>query len=356
MNMLSTEVETSHDPEGYDVPAVEAWIRDRIDGVCTPLKWTRLLGGHSNLTYRVDSQNGLSAVIRRPPRGELLPKAHDMGREWAVITALAPTAVPVPQGYAFCEGPDVTGAWFYLMELLDGHPLYNLEDTNEWVPQSKREQLACSFIDILADLHALDPDEIGLGDLGKKEGYVARQVRTWYRSWMSSIEAAQYDDDRAHELQRFFIGNVPEQGKARRVHGDYGLHNCLVGPNCTVAAVVDWEISTLGDPLADLGYALNQWPACRDEIPGDSVAATSAPGFPPQQVLVERYAERTGRDLSKLDYYLAFNRWKTAAINHGVYARYMAGQKSTEGIDLDGLVTTIDTSLTLSAELVGKIR
>ena len=218
MNMLSTEVETSHDPEGYDVPAVEAWIRDRIDGVCTPLKWTRLLGGHSNLTYRVDSQNGLSAVIRRPPRGELLPKAHDMGREWAVITALAPTAVPVPQGYAFCEGPDVTGAWFYLMELIDGHPLYNLEDTNEWVPQSKREQLACSFIDILADLHALDPDEIGLGDLGKKEGYVARQVRTWYRSWMSSIEAAQYDDDRAHELQRFFIDNMPEQGKARLVH------------------------------------------------------------------------------------------------------------------------------------------
>ena len=132
-------------------------------------------------------------------------------------------------------------------------------------------------MDVLADLHALDPDEIGLGDLGKKEDYVGRQLRTWYRSWTSSIADAEYDDPRAHELREYLAANIPDQGPARVVHGDYGLHNCLIRSEGLVVAVVDWEISTLGDPLADLAYALNQWAELGEDREG---AATALPGFP----------------------------------------------------------------------------
>ena len=351
---------TNHDeslgPEGYQVDAVEAWVATHIEGFNPPFKWTRLEGGHSNLTYQIDDASGRQAVIRRPPQGQLLPKAHDMSREWAVISALGATPVPVPEALGFCESPDVTGAWFYVMGLIDGHPLYNSEDTNRWVPEEQRQTMACSFIDVLAALHAVDPDDVGLGELGKKENYVGRQLKTWYRSWTSSVEPAQFDDPRAHELQQFFLDNLPEQGPARVVHGDYGIHNCLVGSDCTIAAVVDWEISTLGDPLADLAYALNQWPDPTDAEPPLPEAATAPAGFPTRTELAERYAERTGRDLSNLDYYVGFNRWKSAAIVHGVYARYCEGKKSTEGVNLIEMRSRIERTLTLSEAAVNRLR
>ena len=349
------ETHIDADPEGYDVSAVENWIGENIADLQPPFKWTRLEGGHSNLTYRLDDANGKQAVIRRPPQGVLLPKAHDMSREWALISALGPTHVPVPEAIGFCESPDVTGAWFYLMGSITGRPLYTTEATLDWVPENKRTILAHSFFDVLADLHSLDPDEIGLGDLGKKENYVGRQLKTWYRSWMSSIKPADYDDPRAHDLKQFFLDHMPEQGMARVVHGDYGLHNCLISSDSTVAAVVDWEISTLGDPLADLAYALNQWPQPDDGTPINPDAATAPPGFPPRNDLAQHYADRTGRDINRLDYYIGFNRWKSAAIVHGVYARYMEGKKSTEGIDLDELRNRIDASLTLAEQAVNRL-
>jgi aminoglycoside phosphotransferase (APT) family kinase protein len=238
---------------------------------------------------------------------------------------------------------------------IDGRPLYNAADTLRLVPEDKRVRLAHSFIDVLADLHAVDPDEAGLSDLGKKDDYIGRQLKTWYRSWQASVEPAKLDDPRAHTLQKYFLENTPDQGPARLVHGDYGFHNCLVGNDCTIAAVVDWEISTLGDPLADLAYALNPWPDPSDPTPPLPDAALSPPGFPPRKELARRYAERTGRDLSKLDFYVGFNRWKTAAIIHGVYARYMEGKKSTEGVDLEGLRQMIDRSLTASTEAVARL-
>jgi aminoglycoside phosphotransferase (APT) family kinase protein len=345
----------NREAEGYDVPAVEAWIADNVEGITPPFNWIRLQGGHSNLTYRLEDDDGNLAVIRRPPQGELLPKAHDMSREWALISALGPTGFPVPAAMGFCESPDVTGAWFYVMGLVEGRPLYTPDQTREWVPQDRRVTLAHSFFDTLADLHALDPDEIGLGDLGKKENYVGRQLNTWYRSWTSSMEAAEYDDPRAHDLQRFFLDNMPEQGPARVVHGDYGVHNCLVGADSTIAAVVDWEISTLGDPLADLAYALNPWPESAQDIAANPTLATSVEGFPPRSELAQRYADRTGRDLEMLDFYVGFNCWKTAAIIHGVYARYMEGKKSTEGVDLDHLRGRIASSLAAAEQAVGRL-
>jgi len=342
-------------PEGYDVQAVESWIRDHVDSLEPPFKWIRLEGGHSNLTFKLIDSQGREAVIRRPPQGQLLPKAHDMSREWALISALGPTPVPVPAALGFCESPDVTGAWFYVMGCINGRPLYTNEDTESWVPEDKRLTMANSFVDVLADLHDVDPMAVGLGDLGKHDSYVARQLRTWYRSWNASIEGAEYDDPRAHDLQQFFLDNLPDQGPIRVVHGDYGPHNCLIGPDSSVAAVVDWEISTLGDPLADLAYALNFFPDPTDAIPIAPEAATAVPGFPTRMQMAERYAERTGRDLSNIDYYFGFNRWKSACIVHGVYARYMQGQKSSEGVDLPHMKTRIEGALTMAEQAVSRL-
>ena len=341
--------------EGYDIPAVEAWIAANIPSLTPPFTWTRLPGGHSNLTYKIVALDGAEAVIRRPPMCELLPKAHDMGREWSLIKALGPTAVPVPAALGFCETPEVTGAWFYVMGVVNGRPLYNADDCLEWVAPENRVTLAHSFIDVLADLHSLDPDELGLGDLGKKENYVGRQLKTWYRSWTASIEPAQYDDPRAHELQRYFLEHMPDQGPAKVVHGDYGLHNCLIGADGTVAAVVDWEISTLGDPLADLAYALNQWSEPGDPVLAGPGGPTSLPGFPSRAYLADRYAARTGRDLTMLDFYVGFNRWKTAAIVHGVYARYMEGKKSTEGVDVETLRLRIGLALDSAEQAIERL-
>ena len=335
----------SKEAQGYDIPAVEAWIAENTDGLTPPFEWTRLEGGHSNLTYLLEDASGNKAVVRRPPLGKLLPKAHDMGREWSVISSLAPTGFPVPAAYGFCDDKDVTGAIFYVMGFVEGRPLHNKEQAVEWVPEDKRITMAHSFVDTLADLHAFDPDEIGLGGFAKKEDYIARQVNIWYRSWQASIEPARLDDPRAHDLKQFFLDHTPEQGAARVVHGDYGFHNCLFGADSKVSAVIDWEISTLGDPLADLGYTLKTWPENEADVEKYPDAPTSVSGLPFRAELEERYAERTGSDISKLDFYYAFNHWKSAAIVHGVYARYCAGQKSTEGIDMDLLLKRIMGSL-----------
>ena len=335
-------------PEGYQVDAVEAWIAAHVTALTPPLKWTRLQGGHSNLTYRIEDDAGRIAVIRRPPQGVLLPKAHDMSREWSIISALGPTSVPVAAAHGFCASPDVTGAWFYVMGHVEGRPLYSADDARDWIPASQRQTLGESFISVLAALHSLDPDAIGLGDLGKKEAYVGRQLRTWYRSWTSSTESADYDDPRMHAMQAHLTEHMPEQGPARVVHGDYGLHNVLIDQDSTIAAVVDWEISTLGDPLADLAYALNQWAEPDDAMPVRDGAPTSIGGFATRAELASRYAQLTGRDLSNLSYYTAFNWWKSACIVHGVYARYCEGKKSTAGVDVASLHERIGRYITLA--------
>ena len=320
---MSTHDESAG-PEGYDQPAVEAWIDEHVDSLTPPLDWTRLEGGHSNLTYRLSDRSGRLAVIRRPPQGELLPKAHDMSREWSLISALGPTRVPVPAALAFCESPDITGAWFYVMGLVEGRPLYNAADAIAWVPEDKRRQLAHSFIDVLADLHDVDPDEVGLSNLGKRNGYVMRQLRTWYRSWTASAEPANLDDPRAHELQAFFLEHLPDQGPARIVHGDYGLHNCLTGRDSFIAAVVDWEISTLGDPLADLAYS---YVAC---FMGTGEVLELLPGLPTEDDFIGRYCELTDRGgIPDWTFYKVFQLFRLAAIAQGVYKRGLDGISSS---------------------------
>jgi aminoglycoside phosphotransferase (APT) family kinase protein len=340
------------EPTGFDVPKVSTWLRERLDGLSLPLEWTKLTGGHSNFTYRVDDQAGRSFVLRRPPLGELLPTAHDMGREFTLISALWPTAVPVPEPLAFCDDKEVTGAAFYAMSFVEGRPLYTDVDAEEHLSIEARARTGPSFIDTLAALHALEPDEIGLGGLGKRDSYVGRQLHRWYASWNASKNRELADVDRLHG---FLVDHLPNQSRVSVVHGDYGLHNCRVSTKGDIAAVVDWEISTLGDPLADLAYCINAWVESAEEVSSREDAPTALPGFAKRQELVDRYAERTGEDLSQIEYYRCFNYWKSVCIVQGVYARYLHGQKDTEGIDVEGFPERMERSLQLGVEAAERL-
>jgi aminoglycoside phosphotransferase (APT) family kinase protein len=344
------------DIPGYDRGAVNAWVRENIEGLTPPFQWVQLEGGHSNLTYLLTDTDGREAVIRRPPMGELLPKAHDMGREFKIISGLGPTDVPVATAYGYCEDPSVIGAHFYIMSKVEGRAMYDDEDVEAWLSMDARVRMADSFIETLAKLHSVIPADVGLDDLGRHDGYVARQLRTWYGSWTASAEGAKYDDDRIHSLHEMFQNNLPEQGPARVVHGDYGPHNCMVDADGNIVAVLDWEISTLGDPMADFAYAVNGWGD--PDVEGDSGisgGATTAPGFPSRDRLIERYAEITRADLSQLSFYRSFNYFKTACILHGVYSRYMEGQKSTVGIDVEDLFDRMKNSVTFAANTAAEL-
>jgi len=334
---------------GFDVPVVEEWMAANTR-VVPPCTWIRLEGGHSNLTYELIDADGRSFVIRRPPQGELLPKAHDMWREFRIIDALHPVGVPVAEPIGFCDDRDVCDTHFYVMGKVGGDALYTAEQTAPRLDTEARSRVGDSFIDVLAHLHSIDPTDVGLGELGRHDGYVARQLKTWYGSWTMSAEHADYDDPRLHTLHERLVSDLPEQGPARVVHGDYGVHNVMVDADGRVAAVLDWEIGTLGDPLADFAYALNAWIEPSDAPDAAEVSPTALPGFASRAELADRYAERTGADLSNLGYYRSFNSFKTACIIHGVYARYKLGMKSTDGVDMDGLFERIVRSIELAEQ------
>jgi aminoglycoside phosphotransferase (APT) family kinase protein len=324
------------DELGIDVEPFGEWIAANVEELTPPFRWYRIGGGHSNLTFGLEDATGARAVVRRPPLGKLQPRAHDMGREFTVISALWPTAVPVARPYAYCEDPDVAGAHFYVMGFVDGRPLDSAETILEWLPTPQQRRTAgFASIEVLAALHTLDVDEIGLGDLAKRDGYLLRQLRAWYRSWEeSAADPAGFDDPRAHDIHELLAADPPEQHVARLVHGDYGFHNVLVAADASIAAVVDWELCTLGDPLSDLAYALNRWSIEGDELPGHE-GFTMPAGFPSRTEVVERYQQRTGADVSRLDYYTTFNHWRSACIAQGVYTRYVKGQKQADGEDVE---------------------
>ena len=344
MSSDAKQPEDPNSPVGVDVDRVTPWLRERVDWIAPPLVWTKLAGGHSNFTYRVDDANGNNFVLRRPPLGELLPSAHDMGREFKVMAALWPTPVPVPEPLAMCEDKTVIGANFYAMRTVEGQSLYNVEEAERLVAPDLRRDHGFHFIDVLADLHAIEPESVGLSDLGRPDAYVGRQLKRWKASWDASKTCERPDIDLLHA---YLSDRTPQQGLARIVHGDYGLHNCISNSQGRIAAVVDWEISTLGDSLADLAYAINGWGAVGD-VSKRVIKPSMAPGYPTDLELLERYATRTGVDLSNIDFYVAFNHWKTACIIDGVLARYIHGQKSAEGIDIQALEFGRDEALAKS--------
>jgi len=320
-------------PDGIDAGAVEAWFAENVDGAEPPLAFERISGGRSNLTYGVADAVGHRWALRRPPLGKRLASAHDMAREHRIISALQGTAVPVPPVVGLCEDEDVNGAPFYVMGFVAGPVLRSQRDATEAFDPGQRRAIGERLADTLADIHAVDPDEVGLGDLAKKEEYVARQLRRWYGQWEQSKtrELALVDD--VHER---LSARIPEQGPATLVHGDYRLDNVILdGESGEIAAVLDWELCTLGDPLADVGLLMVYWSELGDDLIPLFDPPTTAPGFPRRDELRDRYAERSGRDLSQLDYYRALGCWKLAIILEGVLARHSAGQYGRAG-EADG--------------------
>jgi aminoglycoside phosphotransferase (APT) family kinase protein len=298
-------------------------------------------GGRSNLTYAVTSGAG-TLVLRRPPLRAVRPTAHDMVREHRVLSALAGTAVPVPATLHLCTDTDVLGAPFYLMERVDGVIVRGALPAGYATDPADRTALAYGLLDVLADLHAVPPDAVGLADFGRPDGYLQRQVRRWLGEW-----EALRDQDRP-ELDRLAADlavAVPDGPTGSVVHGDYRLDNVVLDPvrPDRVRAVLDWEMSTLGDPLADLGLLIVYWRQGDDDparSPMPVPSATALPGFPDRRALVSRYAERTGRDVAALPWYVAFGFFKLAVVVVGIVARQRAGAM-TEDVG-GGMAAVID--------------
>jgi aminoglycoside phosphotransferase (APT) family kinase protein len=332
------------DVPGIDGPQLATWLSANgiASGELTGI--TLIAGGRSNLTYRIDL-GGSRLVLRRPPLGHVLPTAHDMSREFRVLTALNGTDIPVPTPVAICADADVIGAPFYLMEYVDGVVLRTREDGEQLTPDQAR-QLSDRLIEMLAAIHGVDIAATGLTGFGRPEGYLARQLSRWQRQWELSNTREMPGYDRL--VERLAAG-LPADGDHALVHGDFRLDNTLVtlgGQNVrpAVAAVVDWEMSTLGDPLADLGLTLVYWADPDDAHWGDiSIGATvtGMPGFLTRAELADRYAELTGRDLSGIGYYMAFGCFKLAVVLEGIHARFLQHQTVGEGFEREGFAVPV---------------
>jgi aminoglycoside phosphotransferase (APT) family kinase protein len=318
--------------EAIDQPNLEAWFEDHVSGATPPLAFERISGGHSNLTYSVADAAGGRWALRRPPLGRRLASAHDMAREHRIISALQETEVPVPPIAGLCEDDAVNGAPFYVMDFVEGPILRSRKEAERSFDEAHRGPIGERVVDTLISIHSIDPDQVGLGELGKKQDYVARQLHRWQGQWeKSKTRELELIDD----VHRRLSERIPEQEPATIVHGDYRLDNMILTDAGEVAAVVDWELCTLGDPLADVGMLIVYWSEEGDELMPLLEAPTTATGFPTREQVRERYAERSGRDLSEIDFYVALGWWKLAIILEGVYSRYSAGQygKPQEGIE-----------------------
>jgi aminoglycoside phosphotransferase (APT) family kinase protein len=309
--------------DGIDSAGVGAWFTANVPGAQPPLRYEQIAGGHSNLTYRVTDAAGTEWALRRPPLGKTLSSAHDMGREHKVVSALGGTPVPVATVVGLCEDDLVNGAPFYVMDFVRGPILRGVSEAETAFPdEDDRHEIGMRVADTLAAIHAVDPDAVGLGDLGRKEDYAARQLRRWYGQWEKSKTRELAAIDNVHER---LSARIPPQQGASIVHGDYRLDNMILSDSGEVAAVVDWELCTLGDPLADVGTLMAYWPERGAAEISLGEPANLAPGFPLREEIAARYAEASGRDLSDLDFFIALGYWKLAIILEGVYARYAAG-------------------------------
>jgi aminoglycoside phosphotransferase (APT) family kinase protein len=329
------EAERTEAPEGIDRAAVEEWFAANVAGADTPLRFEMIAGGRSNLTYAVTDSAGRRWALRRPPLGKRLGSAHDMEREHKVVSALAPTPVPVAPIAGFCADESVNEAPFYVMEFVEG-PILRTRDDAAQFPEDERRAIGERVVDTLVAIHQVDPDAIGLGDLGKKTDFVPRTLRRWLGQWEKSQTR---ELPLVADVHDRLAARIPEQGAATIVHGDYRLDNVILDPEGEIAAVVDWELCTLGDPLADVGLLLVYWAEEGDELLPLFEPATMAPGFIGREAVRARYAERSGRDLGEIDFYVALGYWKLAIILEGVFARYTAGQYGEQAASDEGAKT-----------------
>ncbi len=308
-----------------DGAKLSAWIVANIAQAEGPFTFAKFPGGQSNPTYRVDSANK-SYVLRRKPFGPILPSAHAVEREYRLIAALHPTGFPVARPYGLCEDPEVIGAPFYIMEMVEGRTLW--DGTLPGMAPADRTEHYDAIVDTLAALHAIDPEAVGLGDYGKPGNYFERQVARWTKQYHASQTDALPEMDR---LIAFLPRTVPEQTRTSIVHGDFRIDNMIFAPTRPrILAVLDWELSTLGDPLADFSYFLMSWvtePEGRSGVKGMTGAET---GIPTIEQVVKRYCGATGRDgVPQLDWYFAYNLFRLAGIVQGIKKRMQDGNASS---------------------------
>jgi aminoglycoside phosphotransferase (APT) family kinase protein len=317
--------------EGFDLPAVERYLRDRVEELPEgEMEVRQFPSGASNLTYllKVGDWEG---VLRRPPLGPVPPKAHDMGRESRVLAKLHEAYPLAPKPYFFCEDESVIGAPFYVMERREGVVVddefpKDVEPTRELCRGISR-----TVADTLAELHAVDPDEAGLGDLGRPEGFLERQVR----GWIGRYEKAKTDEiEEVGQLTEWLVKDIPRSPAPAIIHNDYKLNNLILNPEdlTEVRAVLDWEMATVGDPLFDLAVSLSYWtePTDPDELKEVMPTVTSTPGFMTREELMDRYSYSSGRDLSEMHWYMVFGYFKLAVILQQIYARWKSGQTTDE--------------------------
>jgi aminoglycoside phosphotransferase (APT) family kinase protein len=309
---------------GIDRRPTTVWLEANV-ALVPPLTFDLVAGGRSNLTFKVTDTTGRSVALRRPPTSHVLPTAHDMSREHRIITALAPTPVPVAATLGLCLDVEVTGAPFYVMEFVNGHVLRDAPTAEATLDEAGRRRASESIVDVLAQLHAVDVDAVGLGDLGRREGYLSRQLQRWHGQYDKSQIAGSERLALVDRVYERLSGAIPEQEGVAIVHGDYRLDNTMLADDGSVAAVLDWEICTLGDPLADVGLLMVYWAEPSDLTTALGHAPTTVSGFASRAEMRARYREQTGRDVSNLGYYTAFGYWKLACILQGVAARYLAG-------------------------------
>jgi aminoglycoside phosphotransferase (APT) family kinase protein len=336
---------------GLDEERVSQWLTQNIDGLTAPFEFVLITGGRSNLTFKVTDAAGRHVVLRRPPLAQVLATAHDMVREHRIIAAVGQTTVPVAPALGVCTDEAVNGAPFYVMGYVDGVVL----DGPERVPlvaEHVRRPLTEHLVDVLADLHDVDVDAVGLGNLAKREGYIERQVKRWSTQWENSKTR---ELPAIEKVARRLRNRIPVQHGVAIAHGDFRFGNCMVDVvNGQILAVLDWELCTLGDPLADLGYLGVYWTEVGEErrIFNDP---TGEPGFPSYREIIERYATRTGRDVSQIDYYVAFASFRLAVISEGVYARYLGGAMADTVADLNVTKLAVERLAESALEAVSRL-
>ena len=336
--------------EGIDIPRVTAWFADHTE-IASPLRFRLIAGGRSNMTFAVEDAAGRRFVLRRPPLGKLLPSAHDMAREHRIMSALAGTAVPMPGMVGLCQDPAVNERDFYVMHFLDGIVVRDVE-IGRTLAEPVRERMSRELLATLCDLHEVDIDAVGLGNLARREGYIERQLKRWSGQWEQSKTRELPLIDRVRDT---LAAKMPPPSKATIAHGDYRLSNCMMAPEGPVAGVLDWELCTLGEPMADLGGLLGYWHDPSDPDQGGDAATTGLPGFLTQDQMARLYADRMNVELATVDYYRAFAQWRLACIGEGVYARYLGGQRGSqdEAINLDVYRDQIPRRVQRAARLLG---
>ncbi len=336
------------EPTGIDVARVTEWIVANV-GAVAPLSFAAFDNGASNLTYAVTDSTGAKMVLRRPPVSHVLASAHDMAREYRVISALGSTEVPVPATLGVCTDSAVNDGDFYVMDFVEGAVVFNRAD-GESVEFEVRPQMTSSLVGALAALHAVDPDAVGLSDLGRRDGYCERQLRRWKRQ---IDEGSDRDLGLVGELYERLVGSVPAQQGVGIVHGDYRMDNCIMCAGGQVAAVLDWELCTLGDVLSDLAGLVMWWGSHPAEITRMWDVPTAVEGFGTAGDVLELYGGLSGRDLSELDWYLAFQHWRLACIIEGVRVRHTAGAMGETDYDEAEARLFVDYLLGRCGELLG---